>query len=153
MSDLFVAPTHDRTVDRVQLANASVFVVAALTLFVVTVRGDASAIGVGLLAWLFVFGAGALWLDHQLLQIARRARGDVPFRELFGRALRRNLRERPEYLFARPEDAVAYRAAYRRVLQFLGVSVVLLVAITSVFVWPQLVELHYVLYRAKPPTL
>jgi hypothetical protein len=153
MSDLFVAPTHDRTVDRVQLANASVFVIAALTLFVITVRGDASAIGVGLLAWLFVFGAGALWLDHQLLQIARRARGDVPFRELFGRALRRNLRERPEYLFARPEDAAAYRAAYRRVLQFLGVSVVLLVAITSVFVWPQLVELHYVLYRAKPPTL
>jgi hypothetical protein len=153
MPDPFVNPSHDRTIDRVQLANASVFVVAALTLFVVAVRGGSGSIGVGLLAWLFIFGAGALWLDHQLLQIARRARGDVPFRELFGRALRRNLRERPEYLFARPEDAEAYRAAYRRILQFLGVSVVLLIGITFVFVWPQLVELHYVLYRAKPPTL
>lgn len=145
--------THDRTIDRVQLLNVIVFVLAAGALFLVAIQESSRLLGIVLLCWLAVFGSGALWLDHVLLNIARRARGDVPFRSLFGRALRKNLKSGSVVLFDDPADLDAYRVAYGRILRYLVLSCALLFVLALVVSWRDLADIHYVMFRATAPTL
>lgn len=146
-------PGHDRTIDRVQLLNVSVFVVSALVLFALAVQDASRLLGIVLLCWLAIFGSGALWLDHRLLTIARRARADVPFRELFGRSLRRHLRDGETVLFDDPQDLAAYRTAYGRILRYLALSCALLFVMALAASWQDLADIHYVMFRATAPTL
>ncbi len=114
----------------IRTINVVALLATACLLFGVAVAPTTSDVGLVFLAWLTVFGSGAVWLDHKLLDAALAVRGDIRVLELFSRRGRRGLREDPDAYFS-AEDHARFRKWYRTVVVFVGAAVVVLTALTA----------------------
>ncbi|MFT4706091.1 MAG: hypothetical protein ACI81R_003809 [Bradymonadia bacterium] len=141
----------DRLISALQATNSIVFVIAGAVVFGATMDSPgAQMVGIVTLVWLFAFGSGALWLDHQLLNQARLARHDVPLKNLFGRKVRRALREAPDTIFDSAHDAERYKALHSQIFGVVIVASLALFALLTWASWEVLGDLHYILFTAPP---
>ena len=101
---------NDRIFRAIRLTNSLAFLMAATTLFALSVHPLTSEVGLIFFVWLALTGTAALVFEERALRAASSLKPDVSATELFGRRGRRNLKQNPSRFF----DAADYERYRRR---------------------------------------